>query len=387
MAKKDKEKGFQIDQSLSLKERRALGSKAAADAILKKYGKNAIDKGNAERFSTARRFPSGIFMLDYALNGGWPRGRVNSIWGDKSSFKTTNMLKMIANAQKMDLMTNKFIWDLNEEEKENFIPFRVTYLDVEGAYDPSWAKRLGIDIDSPNFEVARPQTSEQAADMGQAILESGSCDILVVDSIAAMAPKDEVEASQEDWQQGLAARLNNKMFRKMNHSQNKLNQMDEGVATPTVFLINQERLKIGVMFGDPRVKPGGKGQDFITSAEVHCWGGQVEYFDKEKKLPKSTRFAFKVKKLKVGPVGIEGEADMAIADDPDGLFKMGDFLEDKIVLDFAGRVGLLKEVKGGWEMYGETFKKKGDLIEKYIKDADRFITLKRDVLKILCPNQ
>jgi recombination protein RecA len=388
MAKaKDKGDGFVLDPNMPIAERRKLGASAAAKAILGKYGENTIAAGDDKRFTTARRIPTGSFMLDYALNGGWPRGRVNMVWGDRSAGKTTLMLKMIAAAQRMDALTNRFIWEIPEEEHGDIVPFDITYLDVEGAYDASWAKRLGVNTEI--LKVSRPASAEETGDVAQAILESGSCDILVVDSLAAQAPKDEANADQEAWQQGLAARLNNKMFRKFNRAQNRVNKLDEGKLTPTVFLINQERLKIGLMFGDPRVKPGGKAQDFVTSAEVLVWGNKVEYYDeKEKQIPKQTSFSFKIKKLKVGPPGIEGEYTMAISDDPDGNFGVGDVLEDSLVLDFAERVKILEKVSPTeWKMYDEKFKRKKDLEEAFVQNKDKFLALKRDILGRLCPHQ
>lgn len=386
MAKKeDKEKKEdKIDKSLPLTERRRLSEVQLISSVAKKYGKGSIGVASDMVYRSVPRISSGIFILDYALGGGWPRGRINLIWGDRSSGKSTNMSRMIAVAQNMNAVTNKYLWE-GEEKDEDIIPMKVALIDVEGTYDAEWSGKIGVDASSLIY--SRPDTLEEAAETIEALLSSGSVDVVVLDSLAAMIPTAESEGEMTDHNVGTAALKNSKMFRKVQSALNKMAKEDKRL-TPTLFIINQLRQKIGISFGDPSIKPGGVAQDFYPSVEVKLWGNKVSFFDDEKKLPKSSEFSFRIVKNKVSPPKIEGSYEMALVDDPDGDYVAGSIIESKEVLEFAERLGVLvKESPTSWRMYGDVFSRKGDLVDAYVKDKNRFSLLKRDLLARLCPKQ
>lgn len=352
--------------------------KALLGDIEKKFGQGLIGRAADIGFRSIPRLSTGVFALDVALGGGWAKGRVNLVWGPQSSCKTYLMLKMIAAAQKHDFYTNLLL-----DQVENGRPYKVAYIDVEGALDLDWAQRLGVDLSQ--LYLIRPENAEQAADIVESLMASGVFDIIVLDSLAAMTPEKELEGDMGDQNVGTHARINNKMFRKIQSVMNKITNED-GHLTPTFFVINQEREKIGVMFGSNKIKPGGRGQDFYTTMEVHTHSHKMEYFDEEKTLPKHAHFSFKVEKNKAAPPKVEGKFILAVADDPEGAFEAGDVMEDVTIHNYAERLGLFKKIDSTtWEMCGRIYKRKGDLLAEWYQDHDNRESLKKQMLKILYP--
>ena len=363
---------------MSLKERRAKAQAEMLAAINKKYGKGAIGTGSTIERVACPRLSTGSFRLDFALGGGWARGRVNLIWGDRSSSKTTTMLKTVALAQKTDTVTGKFVWEV-----EDPTPMVVQWIDVEGAFDPQWAEAQGVDVDA--LILSRPETAEQAADMVEVALASGAVDVVVIDSLAAMTPQAELEGEMADNSIGVAARINSKMFRKVQARINEAARSRDGLM-PTLLVINQLRTKIGVMFGDPSVKPGGVAQDFYSTIEVRMTGAKVEHFDADKLLPRCGTFKFVVLKNKVSPPKVHGEFVMMLADDPkDERLRSGTIDEVKEVIGAAEKLGVYDSSGKKFKIYDKEFDTKRELYEQYVLNGDRFTTLKRDLLAQLLP--
>jgi recombination protein RecA len=346
--------------------------------IEKKFGQGLIGRAGDIGYRSIPRLSTGVFALDVALGGGWAKGRVNLVWGPQSSCKTYLMLKMIASAQQHDFYTN-----LPLSHVEDGKPYKIAYIDVEGALDFDWAQKLGVDLSELYY--VRPEHAEQAADIVESLMASGVFDIIVLDSLAAMTPEKEMEGDMGDQTVGTHARINNKMFRKIQSVMNKISNED-GHLTPSLFVINQEREKIGVMFGSNKIKPGGRGQDFYTTMEVHTHSHKMEYFDTEKTLPKHAHFSFKVEKNKAAPPKIEGQFILAVADDPEGTFEAGDVMEDVTIHNYSERLGLFKKIDSTtWEMCGKIYKRKGDLLAEWYQDHGNRDRLKRQMLQILFP--
>lgn len=380
---KDKKPALVVDSSLPLAKQRALMREHAAKGILEKFGAGSTGLATATSHKSHPRISTGIFILDYALGGGWARGRINLSWGTKSSSKTTTFLRAVGIAQKMDAVTNKYLFELTPKETEAAVPMSVALVDVEGTFDATWARGLGVDTDT--LTLSKPQTAEEAIEIVEAYLNSGY-DLVVIDSLAAMIPNAELEAGMDENHMGLQARLLGKMFRKIQGTINKAAKGDPMMA-PTVFIVNQLRQKIGVSYGSPDVKPGGVSQDFFSTIEVKFMSGQVVFYDpKEKTLPKHVEFPFKVEKNKVSPPKIQGSYAMQLVDDDDIKLRAGDVDDLKQVFEFAEKLGIYSKAEKGplkYFMYGEGFKTKGEIVDKYYLDRNQYSLLKRDVMNKL----
>ncbi|MBQ1855442.1 MAG: recombinase RecA, partial [Anaerovibrio sp.] len=214
--------------------------KSALKQIEKDYGKGAIMRlGDAANNMNVEVIPTGILPLDIALGvGGIPRGRIIEIYGPESSGKTTVTLHMIAEAQKNGGIA--------------------AFIDAEHALDPVYAKKLGVDID--NLLISQPDTGEQALEIAEALVRSGAIDIIVVDSVAALVPKAEIEGEMGDAHVGLLARLMSQAMRKLTGVISK--------SRTTAIFINQIREKVGVMYGNPEVTTGGRALKFYASVRL-----------------------------------------------------------------------------------------------------------------------
>jgi recombination protein RecA len=344
--------------------------------IQKKFGEGIIGKAGDIGYRSLPRLPTGLFALDLALGGGWAKHRMNIIWGSQSSCKTYLMLKMIALVQKLEFYTNLPFDGTGRK-------YKIAYVDVEGALDFDWATKIGVDLS--DLYYVRPESAEQAADIVESLFSSGVFDIVVLDSLAAMTPEAELDGDMTDQQPGSHARVNNKMFRKVQASMNAIYNKD-GEEAPTFFVINQERHKFGVTFGSNKTKPGGRGQDFYSTMELHTYSKGMQYFDKEHTMPKFGLFGFKVEKNKAAPPKVEGSFMLAVADDPEGSFQAGQLQEIESVEIYAERLGVFKQIdKTSWTMFDEKYKRKGDLIAHWYQNEENFAKLKRALLKRLFP--
>lgn len=359
-------------------------------AINKQYGAGTASKASTREYVGAPRISSGSFSLDHALGGGWPRGRMIISWGQKSSNKTTAFIRAVADAQKRDSRTNRYIWTMTAEEQAEAMPCSIAWIDSEGTFLEEWA--LNFDVDLSNLELIRPESQEEAIDVLDSLTRSGLYDVLVLDSLAAMTPIAEIEGSASTNHVGVAARKNNLMFRKLQAGMNKIAKEEKRIA-PTLMIVNQVRQKIGVMFGDNKIKPGGNGQDYYSSVEVFFWASKLDYWDAEtKKVPKTITFNFKIEKNKVAAPRVNGSYQQALSDHPNGQWKIGNVIEIAEVMEFAGKLGIYTEDEDDkgkkiWCMYDEVFQRKKDVMEKYCIDPKNFSLLKEDLMKKMFPRQ
>lgn len=311
---------------------KALG--IAIAQIEKSYGKGSIMKmGDSTRF-TVESIPTGVIALDSALGvGGLPRGRVIEIYGPEAGGKTTVSLQVIATAQKRGGIA--------------------AFIDAEHALDPVYAKKIGVDID--NLLISQPDYGEQALEIVETLVRSGAVDVIVVDSVAALVPKSEVEGDMGDAQMGLQARLMSQALRKLTSVISK--------SKTIVIFINQLREKVGVFFGNPEVTPGGKALKFYSSVRLDV--RQIEKIKEGDKIIGS-RVKVKVVKNKVAPpfkdatfVLIHGE----------GISKEGDILDMAVNMNIVQKSGAWylfddEKLGQGWENSRDYLKSKKDVMSK-----------------------
>ncbi|MQC19015.1 MAG: recombinase RecA [Chloroflexi bacterium] len=297
------------------KKQRAEALNKALEQITKDYGKGAIMRlGDPSAAVSVTGIPTGALSLDIALGiGGIPRGRITEIYGPESSGKSTLAQHIIAEAQKAG--------------------GTAAYIDVEHALDPEYAAQCGINVD--DLLISQPDTGEQALEICEALVRSGAIDIVVVDSVAALIPRAELEGDMGDSLPGLQARLMSQAMRKLTSSVSRTN-------TALVF-INQLREKIGVVFGNPETTPGGRALKFYSSVRIDI--RRVESL-KEGQVFIGNRVRCKVVKNKVAAPFRQAEFDIMFTDDLHGINHWGD------VIDLAVEHEVIKK-SGAFYSYGD----------------------------------
>lgn len=338
-----------------------LGALLANDVVsgmLKTYGKRALVEGAEVKARKIKRIPSGIFPLDYALEGGWAQGGVHMLTGHKSSFKTTALYRTIGQAQQMCANC----WEHNSKcACKDYREPVIAYLDVEGALDPTWASRF---FDLEKILVSTPEYAEQSLSIGEALLRSRKCDILVYDSLAFLTPAKEIEEAIEKDLMGVQARVLGKGIRKFTSALNA--SMSEDGRRPTVFFTNQIRMKLGVMFGNPETTPGGLAPGYMTWTEVRMKGGKYK-MDEAGERPLYVDFGFSIEKNKssVAKVGYEFRMVLAEADTK----KLGDIYDEDFISAHLERNGVLTGGGSSWTCLGEKFPKKSEVEARLMTDA------------------
>lgn len=321
----------------------------ALDAVLlqieKQYGKGSIMRlGDEAGRTEIDVIPSGCLTLDLALGvGGFPRGRIIEIYGPESSGKTTVALHAVAEAQKMGGVA--------------------AFIDAEHALDPVYAKKLGVDLD--NLYVSQPDTGEQALDIADALVRSSAVDIIVVDSVAALTPKAEIEGDMGDTHVGLQARLMSQALRKLTAIVNK--------SKTCVIFINQLREKVGIMFGNPETTPGGKALKFYASMRL-----DIRKTDtlKDADGAMGNRTKAKVVKNKLAPPFRQAEFDIVFGE---GISQEGCIMDMGVQYDIIGKSGSFFSYNGnkiaqGREKLRLFLKENPEIkaeIEQKIRDAAR----------------
>lgn len=431
MAKdKDEEEGGEKQKKEKV---RLTGSRSDRLAALraaanKSYGVGTMELAGRMQPLPVPRLTSGSLSFDYGLGGGVPVGHVTIFRGAESSGKTTGAVRIAGLAQELcancyrrppggidvtedvDTKTgevarmghaqcdcvkagifvpkqqfgegkDEFNARVKRMMENSYEEFRVAFEDVEGTFDNVWARRLGCDPD--RLLMVRPDSAEGAIDIHDELVRSGAVDLVILDSLAAMTPSAEIEESAEHWQQGLQARLLNKMSRKVTAARHSV-RSDYGRPVTEIW-INQERESISIKFGDKTVMPGGKGQIFTASVIAQMWASKWEKeeidMDMKKefqmKMGTQVRMNFKILKNKTAAAQGFGGYLMGVSGDD-----AGQVLDLDYTLAQAEKFGLMRKDGAKWHLGNETYKSKTEMVARIMEPAVRR-ALREQLVKLM----
>lgn len=306
--------------------------KLAIDQITKQFGDGSIMKLGDTQKINVELLPSGSLALDLALGGGYPKGRIIEIYGPESSGKTTLALHAIAEIQKQG--------------------GQAAFIDAEHALDPAYAKKIGVN--TSDLLISQPDNGEQALEICETLVRSGAVDLIVVDSVAALVPQAEIDGDMGDAQMGLQARLMSQAMRKLTGIISK--------SKATVIFINQIRMKIGVMFGNPETTTGGNALKFYASVRIDIRRiGQI----KEGDNINGNRTKIKVVKNKIAAPFRTAEFDIMYNE---GISKTGD------ILDLGVEYGILEKSGAFIKYNGETLGQGREAVKKLFKEDQKLMS-------------
>jgi recombination protein RecA len=313
-------------KSVAASEGKAKALGLALDQIEKQFGKGSIMKLGESTHTKVETIPIGAISVDLALGGGLPRGRVVEIYGPESSGKTTMTLHAIAEVQKLG--------------------GTAAFIDAEHALDPAYARRIGVDVD--NLLLSQPDNGEQALEIAETLVRSNAVDLVVVDSVAALVPRAEIEGEMGDSLPGLQARLMSQALRKLTSVISR--------SKTTVVFINQIRMKIGVMFGNPETTTGGNALKFYSSVRMDIRRiGQIKQGDEI--IGNRTRI--KVVKNKIAPPFRQAEFDIMYNQ---GISKSGD------IIDLAAQHEIVEKSGAFYKYNGENIGQGREAAKKYLEE-------------------
>jgi len=311
--------------------------------IERNFGKGAIMKMGDSAKIAIETFPSGSMSLDIALGGGIPKGRIVEVYGPESSGKTTLTLHMISEVQKRGGLT--------------------AFIDAEHALDPEYARKVGVDLD--NLLISQPDSGEQALEITETLVRSNAVDLIIVDSVAALTPRAEIEGDMGDSHMGLQARLMSQALRKLTAAISK--------SKTTVVFINQLRMKIGVMFGNPETTTGGNALKFYASVRMEIRSiGKLEDGAGDTKTNIGNRVRVKIVKNKIAPPFKTAEFDIMFNK---GICYVGD------LIDLSTRYEITRK-SGAFYSYKETKLGQGrDNVKTFLKANDKLLkAIEKEVL-------
>ncbi|MCB9809462.1 recombinase RecA [Candidatus Peribacteria bacterium] len=301
---------------------------SALQAIEKNYGKGAVMRLGDSAVQRVEMVTTGSLSIDLALGGGVPRGRIIEIYGPESSGKTTLCLHIASEFQKAG--------------------GTVAFIDAEHALDPTYAAKVGVDTD--NLLLSQPDSGEQALDITEALVRSGGVDLIIVDSVAALTPRAEIQGEMGDHQMGLQARLMSQALRKLTAVASKMGT--------TILFVNQIRMKIGVMFGNPETTTGGNALKFYSSVRIEVRkGNKIETGTGDNKEVEGNQMRVKVVKNKVAPPFKTAEVDIVFNK---GIDKVADVLDNAVRFDVVQKAGAFYKYKN--ETIGQGKQKAGEFL-------------------------
>lgn len=327
--------------------------------VAKEFGSSIVTIGNKE-FEDVIRIPTGVFPFDLMSGGGFPMGKVSIVFGTESSGKTNLVLKAIAEGQRM-------------------FPDKIAvFVDVENGFDPTWAAKLGVDVDK--LIIINPEFAEQAIDITESFLYGSDVFMVALDSIAALTSQNEIESSAGKMIVGGASMLTGKMLKKTTVSFQRLR--NQGIMPPAFVCVNQIRHKIGVMFGDPETQPGGNAVKFIPSMIVRLYGKGVIDKKINAVLPAYKETSVIMKKWKVPILAMKGDYTMLMLENGD---KGPGFVEDwNTVSNYLKELGYLSKAEktgGGWVLFGDPYKTLDEIRTKLYGDKQLLADTKTQIIK------